>query len=230
MAMDAAAAIKDPVMLRRSLVVLAAVLVGFVLHRTLKYEPASVALFGAAVMMLISRERDDLHRALAEVEWPTIFFFIGLFIIVGGVVKVGLITWMSAKALDVHTGRHARDIDARALVFGLRFVDSGQYPLCGYDEPVNRGHGCQLWPAETGAALLQHKELMPVWWSLALGACLGGNGTAIGASANVIVVGMAERAGRKVSFMRFMAIGMPIMILTVSVSTAYIWIRYYVLG
>jgi len=72
-------------------------------------------------------------------------------------------------------------------------------------------------------------RIMPVWWSLALGACLGGNGTAIGASANVIVVGMSEKMGRKISFNRFMAYGMPVMILTVAVSTAYVWLRYNVL-
>jgi len=87
----------------------------------------------------------------------------------------------------------------------------------------------QLWPDLSGKALLQHADLMPLWWSLALGACLGGNGTAIGASANVIVVGMSEKAGKKISFMKFMAYGMPIMIMTVIISTIYVWLRYYVL-
>jgi Na+/H+ antiporter NhaD/arsenite permease-like protein len=85
----------------------------------------------------------------------------------------------------------------------------------------------QLWPHETGLQLLQHPDLMPLWWSLALGACLGGNGSAIGASANVIVVGMSEKAGNRISFMKFMAYGMPIMILTVTISTVYVWLRYY---
>jgi Na+/H+ antiporter NhaD/arsenite permease-like protein len=86
-----------------------------------------------------------------------------------------------------------------------------------------------LWPEESGLALLQHPELMPLWWSLALGACLGGNGSPIGASANVIVVGMSERAGKKISFMRFVAYGLPIMLLTVFISMIYIWLRYYLL-
>ena len=87
----------------------------------------------------------------------------------------------------------------------------------------------QLWPHLSGLKLLHNPELMPVWWSLALGACLGGNGTAIGASANVIVVGMAEKAGRKITFLRFMAYGLPIMTLTVVIATIYVWLRYYVL-
>jgi Na+/H+ antiporter NhaD/arsenite permease-like protein len=87
----------------------------------------------------------------------------------------------------------------------------------------------QLWPGFSGTALLHHPDLMPIWWSLALGACLGGNGSAIGASANVIVVGMSEKAGRKISFTRFLAYGMPVMILTVAIAAIYVWLRYYVL-
>jgi len=78
-----------------------------------------------------------------------------------------------------------------------------------------------------GLELLHHPDLMPVWWSLALGSCLGGNGTAIGASANVIVVGMSERAGKRISFLKFMAYGMPVMVLTVALSNVYVWLRYY---
>lgn len=87
----------------------------------------------------------------------------------------------------------------------------------------------QLWPDLSGIKLLQHPDLMPVWWSLALGACLGGNGSAIGASANVIVVGISEKTGNRISFMKFMAYGIPIMIMTVFISTVYVWLRYYVL-
>lgn len=88
----------------------------------------------------------------------------------------------------------------------------------------------QMWPHLSGTDLLHHKDLMPVWWSLALGACLGGNGTIVGASANVIVVGMAERAGKRISFVRFMAYGMPVMVLTLLIATLYVWLRYYHLG
>jgi Na+/H+ antiporter NhaD/arsenite permease-like protein len=88
----------------------------------------------------------------------------------------------------------------------------------------------ELWPGAQGLDLLQHPDLMPVWWSLALGACLGGNGSPIGASANVIVVGMAEKAGNRITFVRFLGYGVPIMFVTVFIAMIYVWLRYYVLG
>jgi Na+/H+ antiporter NhaD/arsenite permease-like protein len=88
----------------------------------------------------------------------------------------------------------------------------------------------ELWPDASGQELLHHPDLMPIWWSLALGACLGGNGSPIGASANVIVVGMAEKAGYKISFLRFVAYGAPITAITVFIAMIYVWLRYYVIG
>jgi Na+/H+ antiporter NhaD/arsenite permease-like protein len=219
-------AIKDPVMLKKSLFVLALALVGFVFHGMLHYEPATVALFAAGLLLLLSKTKDPMH-ILAEVEWPTIFFFIGLFIIVGAVVKVGLIKMMSVKMLELTQG----NLFATSMVmlwfsaFASAIVDNIPYVATMNPLVINMAE--QLWPGETGLALLQHKDLLPIWWSLALGACLGGNGTAIGASANVIVVGMSERAGKKISFVRFLAYGFPIMIYTVVVSMIYIWLRYY---
>ncbi|NOX19642.1 MAG: ArsB/NhaD family transporter [Nitrospirae bacterium] len=221
-------AIKDPVMLKKSLFVLGVVILGFVFHGMLHYEPATVALFGAGLLLLISGTHDP-HHYLAEVEWPTIFFFMGLFIIIGGVVKVGLIKWLSVKVLAI---THGNMFATSMLVmwfsaFASAFVDN--IPYVATMNPLIIDMAKQLWPHLQGIQLLHNPELMPLWWSLALGACLGGNGTAIGASANVIVVGLAERAGRKISFVRFMFYGMPIMILTVFLSMIYVWLRYYVL-
>ncbi len=221
-------AIKDPVMLRKSLFVLGVVILGFVFHGMLHYEPATVALFGAGLLLLLSGTHDP-HHYLAEVEWPTIFFFMGLFIIIGGVVKVGLIKWMSMKVLDI---THGNMFATSMLVmwfsaFASAFVDN--IPYVATMNPLIIDMAKQIWPNLHGLQLLHHPELMPLWWSLALGACLGGNGTAIGASANVIVVGMSERAGRRITFLRFMLYGMPIMILTVVLSMVYVWLRYYVL-
>jgi Na+/H+ antiporter NhaD/arsenite permease-like protein len=226
MAMDEREAIKDPVMLKKSLFVLAMVLVGFVFHGMLHFQPATVALFGAGILLLLSNTHEP-HHILAEVEWPTIFFFIGLFIIVGGVIKVGLIKWMSVQVLDLTKG----NLFATSMVlmwfsaFASAIVDN--IPYVATMNPLIIDMAKQLWPNETGLQLLQHPDLMPLWWSLALGACLGGNGSAIGASANVIVVGMSEKAGKRISFLKFMAYGMPIMILTVIISTVYVWLRYY---
>ena len=226
MRMSEREAIKDPVMLKKSLFVLGVVLTGFVFHGMLHFQPATVALFGAGILLLLSKTHEP-HHILAEVEWPTIFFFIGLFIIVGGVVKVGLITWMSVQVLDLTKG----NLFATSMVlmwfsaFASAIVDN--IPYVATMNPLIIDMAKQLWPHETGLQLLQHPDLMPLWWSLALGACLGGNGSAIGASANVIVVGMSEKAGKRISFMKFMAYGMPIMILTVIISTVYVWLRYY---
>ncbi len=228
MEMDERSAIKDPAMLKKSLFVLALVLTGFVFHGALHYEPATIALFGAGILLLLSGTHEP-HHLLAEVEWPTIFFFMGLFIIVGGVVKVGLIKWMSLQVLAITEG----NLFATAMVvmwfsaFASAVVDN--IPYVATMNPLIIDMARQLWPNMSGVQLLHHPDLMPLWWSLALGACLGGNGTAIGASANVIVVGMSEKMGHRISFLKFMAVGMPVMIVTVAVSTVYVWLRYYVL-
>jgi len=227
MAMNENEAIKDPVMLTKSLAVLAMVLTGFVLHGVLHFQPATIALFGAALLLLLSKTHEP-HHILAEVEWPTIFFFMGLFIIIGGVVKVGLIKWMSMMVLEITQG----NLFATSMVvmwfsaFASAFIDN--IPYVATMNPLIIDMAKQLWPNLSGVDLLHHPDLMPLWWSLALGACLGGNGTAIGASANVIVVGMSEKLGRRISFGKFMLYGMPIMIVTVALSTVYVWARYYV--
>jgi Na+/H+ antiporter NhaD/arsenite permease-like protein len=229
MQMDEREAIKDPLMLKKALFVLGIVLLGFVFHGMLGYEPATVALFGAGLLLLLSGTHNP-HHYLAEVEWPTIFFFIGLFIIIGGVVKVGLIKWLSVQVLDITAG----NLFATSMIvmwfsaIASAIVDN--IPYVATMNPLIIDMAKQIWPHETGLALLQHPELMPLWWSLALGACLGGNGSPIGASANVIVVGMAERAGHRISFMRFVLYGAPIMFLTVFISMIYVWLRYYVIG
>jgi Na+/H+ antiporter NhaD/arsenite permease-like protein len=227
MSMSENEAIKDPVMLKKSLFVLALVLTGFVFHGVLHFQPATVALFGAGLLLLLSKTHEP-HHILAEVEWPTIFFFMGLFIIIGGVVKVGLIKWMSVQVLEITQG----NMFATSMVvmwfsaFASAFIDN--IPYVATMNPLIVDMAKQLWPDLSGLSLLHHAELMPLWWSLALGACLGGNGTAIGASANVIVVGMSEKLGNRISFGKFMLYGMPMMVMTVIIATVYVWLRYYV--
>ncbi|MDD3618743.1 MAG: ArsB/NhaD family transporter, partial [Desulfobulbaceae bacterium] len=187
MAMDEKAAITDPLMLKKSLFVLGLVLLGFVFHGALHYEPATVALFGAGLLLLLSKTKEP-HHILAEIEWPTLFFFIGLFIIIGGVVKVGLIKWMSLEMLAITQGNL---LGTSMLLLWFSAIASAiidNIPYVATMNPLIIDMAGQLWPEETGLALLQHPDLMPLWWSLALGACLGGNGSPIGASANVIVV------------------------------------------
>jgi Na+/H+ antiporter NhaD/arsenite permease-like protein len=227
MAMNESEAIKDPVLLKKCLIVLAITITGFVLHGLLHLEPATVALFGAALLLLISGIKDPQH-ILAEAEWSSLFFFIGLFIIIGGVVKVGLIKWMAIEVLELTKG----NLFGTSMVvlwfsaFASAFIDN--IPYVATMNPLIIDMAKNLWPNLSGVQLLHHPDLMPMWWSLSLGACLGGNGTAIGASANVIVVGMAAKMGRPISFKKFMLYGMPLMIESVLISMIYIWLRYYV--
>jgi Na+/H+ antiporter NhaD/arsenite permease-like protein len=228
MAMDENEAIKDPVLLKKSIVVLTVTMTGFVLHGMLHLEPATIALFGAGLLLLVSGTKDP-HHVLAEAEWATLFFFIGLFIIIGGVVKVGLIKWMSIKVLEF---THGNLLGTSMIVlwfsaFASAFIDN--IPYVATMNPLIIDMAKQLWPNLSGVELLHHPDLMPMWWSLALGACLGGNGTAIGASANVVIVGMAEKMGHPISFRKFMLYGMPLMIESVIICMVYIWLRYYVL-
>jgi len=227
MAMNEKEAIKDVVLLKKSLAVLTVTMAGFVLHGYLHLHPATIAMFGAGLLLLISGI-DEPHHILMEVEWSTIFFFMGLFIVIGGIVKVGLIKWMSIQILEI-TGGNLFGTSMVVLwfsAFASAFVDN--IPYVATMNPLIIDMAKQLWPTLSGTELLHHPDLVPVWWSLALGACLGGNGTAIGASANVIVVGMAEKAGYPISFKRFLFYGMPFMIQTVIISMLYVWLRYYV--
>jgi len=228
MEMDERATLKDPVLLKKSLLVLAITITGFMFHGMLDLEPATVALFGAGLLLLLSGIKDP-HHILAEAEWATLFFFMGLFIIIGGVVNVGLVKWMSMQVLNLTQG----NLLGTSMVvmwfsaFASAFIDN--IPYVATMNPLIIDMARQLWPDLSGLELLHHPDLMPMWWSLALGACLGGNGTAIGASANVIVVGLAEKAGKPISFGRFMLYGMPLMVESVIIATGYVLLRYYVL-
>jgi len=227
MAMDENEAIKDKGLLVKSLAVLAITMAGFVFHGALHLEPATIALFGAGLLLLIARIKEP-HHLLSRVEWSTLFFFIGLFIIIGGVVKVGLIKWLSLKMLQL-TGGNMFGLSMALMwfsAFASAFIDN--IPYVATMNPLIIDIAKQLWPNLSGTALLHHPDLMPVWWSLALGACLGGNGTIIGASANVIVVGISEKMGNKITFGKFMMYGMPLMVESVIIASLYVWLRYYI--
>ena len=234
MAMNPRDQIKDWVLLRKSLFVLGLVIIGFALHGLLHYQPATVALAGAA--LLLALRRHNPHHTLAEVEWNTIFFFVGLFIVIGGIVKVGLIKLLAEQALLLTEGDLFKTSLLVLWVSAVlsAFVDN--IPYVATMNPLIIEMAQSLFPdvaarVQAGelpaSALIRHPDLLPVWWSLALGACLGGNGTYIGASANVIVVGLAERARHKITFVEFFKYGFPIMIGTIVVSTIYLYVRYY---
>ncbi|MFQ5457437.1 MAG: SLC13 family permease [Myxococcota bacterium] len=225
LAMDESQTITDPVLLRKSLVVMSLVILGFALHGVLHYEPATIALGGAALLMLLSGR--EPHKVLHDVEWTTLFFFLGLFIVVGGLVKVGAVGLMSQKVLSLTEGNMFATSMFILWFSALASAVVDNIPYVATMNPLILDMAKGLWPGESGLDLLHHVELLPIWWSLALGACLGGNGSAIGASANVIVCGVAERAGYPISFRRFTLYGFPLMIESIIIATIYVWWRYY---
>jgi len=223
--------IKDVWLLKKSLTVLVLTILGFMLHGFFHYEPATVALMGATTLFLISGE--EPHSILADVEWPTIFFFIGLFIIIGGIVKVGLVEDMSRAMISV-TNPQPDDMTQLSMVMlwfsAICSAVVDNIPFVATMNPLLIDMVHKVYNVEAGMATLehiQHPAMMPVWWALALGACLGGNGSPIGASANVIVVGLSDKAGHKISFVKFLKYGLPVMFMTIALSMIYLYLRYY---
>lgn len=214
MQMSAEDELSDPTLLKKCLLILALTIAGFFAHQALHIESATVALTGAFLLLLLTGEH-YLEDALTRVEWTTIFFFVGLFVLVSGLVETGVIAKLAQEAIALTGG----DLTATAMLIlwmsaiASAFVDN--IPFVATMIPMIQ---------EMGKIGLT--DLEPLWWSLALGACLGGNGTLIGASANVIVAGMAAKEGHHISFLKFMAIGFPLMILSIVISTIYVYLRY----
>lgn len=224
MSFDERGAIIDRGLLKKSLFVLAFVITGFVLARRLDLEPATIALFGAATLMMLSSvggSSEEQTRAAAksfgDVEWITIFFFVGLFIIISGVERTGLLEILANKLLSV-TGGDLR-ITTVAILWVSAILSSilDNIPFVATMIPLIKA----MAPSFGGP-----EGLLPLWWALSLGACLGGNGSIIGASANLIVAGLAERAGIRFSFVKYMKVAFPVMLITIGLATVYVELRY----
>ena len=205
--------ITHPGLLRSSLVVLALTLVGFLLHGPLGLEPATIALAGAVVLMVIARENPD--DVLREVEWPTLFFFIGLFMLIAGVIEIGLIGVVADTIVGITGGALP---GTSVLVLWLSAILSGIIDNIPYTATM----------IPVVEHLAESHESDALWWALAIGADLGGNATIIGASANVILAGMAEREGHPIRFGQFLRYGLPVTLGTMVIATAYLWLRYLV--
>lgn len=209
--------IKDWALLKKSLIVLGLTILGFILHSVLHVESATIALTGAMLLMILSHEEPE--EVFLGIEWPTIFFFAGLFILVGGLVEVGILDHVANWSLGLTGGdplMMAMLILWISAIFSA-FVDN--IPFVATMIPLIQKLG------DIGG--LAPNELQPLWWALALGACLGGNGTLVGASANVIVAGIAEKNGYPISYKGYLKIGFPFMIVSIIISTVYILLRYY---
>ena len=224
-------AVQDPRLLRRCLWLLVAVNAAFCLHGVLHLEPATIALLGASAFMLIGQangkhDGDELSY-LAEVEWKTIFFFIGLFILVGALVKVGVIRMLAGYLLSLTEGHPAAS--AFVILWGSAFLSAvvDNIPYVAAMNPLVVDLARSLHPEITDqTALVHHADIVPLWWALALGACLGGNGTLIGASANVVIADVARKAGHPISYRQFFMIGFPVMIGSLLLSTLYLWVLF----
>ena len=211
MELDAGRSIEDPAELRRTVPILIGTLLFFFAHQALDVEPATVALAGATLILLVSRQ--PLERSLAGIEWPTLFFFIGLFVMVGALEETGAIDEVARGIADVTAGDRTAELlgIAWASAIGSGIVDN--IPFTAAMIPVVD----QLQGASGDDAY---------WWALALGACFGGNATIVAAAANVAAAGMAARAGRPIGFMTFLRIGLPVTLVSMLLATLYIAVRY----
>ncbi|MEX2649460.1 MAG: ArsB/NhaD family transporter [Alphaproteobacteria bacterium] len=215
-------AITDRRLLKQSLFVLALIIVAFVLARPLDMEPGSIAMLGAALLLLLDNfwrgaedQSRNTHATFGEVEWIVIFFFIGLFIIVHGVDVAGVLALLGEELVVATKGDLA--ITAIAVLWGSAILSAiiDNIPFVATMIPVIKS----LAPTFGGADALE-----PLWWSLSLGACLGGNGSLIGASANLAVAGFAERAGYPIKFLRFLLLAFPLMLVSIVLSTVYVYL------
>ncbi|RJL22077.1 ArsB/NhaD family transporter [Bailinhaonella thermotolerans] len=207
-------AITDRRLLWQCLAVLGVVLAAFVLHPVLHYEPSVVALLGAGLLVAVTKV--TTQEAIRDVEWPTLAFFMGLFVMVGALVHTGVIEKVARAAAEATEGR--LELATMLMLWASAGLSAiiDNIPYVATMSPIVS----ELVQANGGG------EWGVLWWALALGADLGGNATAIGASANVVILGIAERNGRRISFWEFTKYGLVITFVTILVCTPYLWLRY----
>jgi Na+/H+ antiporter NhaD/arsenite permease-like protein len=225
MAMYPSDSIKDWLLLKQSLIVLGAVMLGFVLARELHLEPATIALTGAAILMLLDnrahhaeKASHNIHSTFGDVEWITIFFFLGLFVVVHGVEVGGLLHLLATKLVSATGG--SLPATGYAVLWASAFLSAivDNIPFVATMIPLIKN----MAPAFGGP-----EHIMPLWWCLSLGACLGGNGTLIGASANLTVAGISERNGVPFRFLTYTLYAAPMTVVSIAISNVYVWWRYF---
>ncbi len=216
MALQERRAITDTKLLFRCLAVLALVILAFSLHSVLHLEPSIVALVGAGVMLLVTKT--DVQEVLEEVEWPTLVFFMGLFVMVAGLAHTGVIETVGSWAIETFSDSPLAA--ATSLLFGSAVLGAffDNIPYTATMAPVVEEVVAQMPDADTGQAL---------WWAFALGADFGGNGTAIAASANVVALGIAAQTGQRISFWEFTRYGIIVTVLSTLMAWVYVYLRYF---
>ena len=212
MDMDEKALIKDKSLLIKSIVMIVLIVAGFSLHGVLHMESSIIALSGAVIMMIIGKQ--NVESIVEDVEWPTIIFFTALFIVVGGMVETGVIDKLADIIMNATGGKAVMTMMIILWVSALLSATLDNIPFVATMIPLIHSMG------ESGM------DVMPLWWALSLGACLGGNGTLIGASANVVLSGISGRNGHPITYMQFLKIGFPMMVLSVAICSVYMLIRY----
>ena len=215
MAFDEKKLIKNPKLLYKSIFVMIGVIIGFGIHGFVDLDAATIAMTGASILIIIGKIDPD--KIFRDVEWGSIFFFAGLFIMVGSLVETGIIGFLSQKMLHFTKGNI--EFTAKVLLWfsGISSAIVDNIPFVATMIPLIQDMGKHL----------GNQTIQPLWWALSLGACLGGNGTLIGASANVIVSNMASKSGNKISFLEFLKYGVPITLFTLLISYFYILFRYF---
>ncbi len=224
MKLNAKESITNLCLLKQSLTVIFGVITGFTVAHSLHLEPATIAIFGAAILLLLDnfkrnpeQQATNVHHIFGEAEWVTLFFFLGLFILVHGIEKVGIIKWLATELLTLTHG----DLKMTALLilWGSAILSAliDNIPYVATMIPL----------IKSMQGTFTEAQLLPIWWALALGACLGGNGSLIGASANLVVAGLAERQGHRFYFLSFLKLAFPLMLLSILCCHIYLEFRYF---
>jgi Na+/H+ antiporter NhaD/arsenite permease-like protein len=223
MAFNERESITDARLLKQALFVIGLVITGFVMAHSIGQEPGTIAMFGAALLLLLrvyDKHAEDqshvIHHTFGEVEWITIFFFVGLFVVVAGIEKAGALEFMAHKIVLWTGGDFTVTTIVVLWVSAVLSAVVDNIPFVATMIPVIQNMSSTFSP----------EQINTLWWSLALGACLGGNGSLVGASANLVVAGFSERAGQPIRFLPFMLMAFPLMLGSIAVSSVYLWLRY----
>jgi Na+/H+ antiporter NhaD/arsenite permease-like protein len=216
MAFDESKAIQDKTLFIKSIVIFSLVILAFITHHYHEIHLASVALGGGFIMMMVTKQ--DPEEMLKEVEWPTLFFFLGLFVIVGGLEKTGVINSIANGMMGITNGQLHIATQLVLWISALSTTFINSIPFTATMISVIESFSTSL-----------EGNVDVLWWALSLGACFGGNGTLIGAAANIIVAGFSQKTDYPLKFVEYMKVGIPVMFISTVCVSIYLYLRFYLL-